>query len=227
MRAHITASNERLEETGFPLGVIVVDTLTAAYAGVDANSQADVTRAMKHLKRLAMDLKCLVLVIGHTGKDTTRGMAGSFAYKSESDSFIELQVETDELDDTVRRRSVFVEKVKDGASEFTLADYELEEVRIGTKPNGKPITTCVVRWRAPERKKAAAPAYSGAYQTILEALQNGGLTTWEVAEKLGVDRSNAGKKLRKLEQDGAIFARDDGPRKIWVAIAHDLPSENE
>ena len=226
MRAHITASNERLEETGFPLGVIVVDTLTAAYAGTDANSQAEVTKAMKHLKRLAMDLKCLVLVIGHTGKDTARGMVGSFAYKSESDTFIELQVEKDELDNTVRRRSVFVEKVKDGASEFTLADYDLREVRIGTKPNGKPITTCVVEWN-PTVKKRAVPTYTGPLQAILEALQDGGLTTWEVAEKLGVDRSNAGKKLRKMEQDGAIFAREDGARKIWVAIAHTLPSEDE
>lgn len=226
MRAHITASNERLEETGFPLGVIVVDTLTAAYAGTDANSQAEVTKAMKHLKRLAMDLKCLVLVIGHTGKDTARGMVGSFAYKSESDTFIELQVEKDELDNTVRRRSVFVEKVKDGASEFTLADYDLREVRIGTKPNGKPITTCVVDWN-PTVKKRAVPTYTGPLQAILEALQDGGLTTWEVAEKLGVDRSNAGKKLRKMEQDGAIFAREDGARKIWVAIAHTLPSEDE
>jgi hypothetical protein len=167
-----------------------------------------------------------VLVIGHTGKDTTRGMVGSFAYKSESDTFIELQVEKDELDDTVRRRSVFVEKVKDGASEFTLADYDLREVRIGTKPNGKPITTCVVDWNSPVRKRVVQ-AYTGPYQAILEALQNGGLTTWEVAEKLGVDRSNAGKKLRKLEQDGAVFAREDGSRKIWIAIAHDLPSEDE
>lgn len=226
MRAHITASNERLEETGYPLGVIVVDTLTAAYAGTDANSQAEVTKAMKHLKRLAMDLKCLVLVIGHTGKDTARGMVGSFAYKSESDTFIELQVEKDELDNTVRRRSVFVEKVKDGASEFTLADYDLREVRIGTKPNGKPITTCVVDWN-PTVKKRAVPTYTGPLQAILEALRDGGLTTWEVAEKLGVDRSNAGKKLRKMEQDGAIFAREDGARKIWVAIAHTLPSEDE
>lgn len=226
MRAHIEAARRRLDDTGFGLGIIVVDTITAAYAGLDANSQGEVTKALRQLKRLAMDLQCLVLVIGHTGKDESRGMVGSFAYKSESDTFIELRTERDELDESVRRRSIYIEKVKDGASDFTLTDYALIEVRIGTKPNRKPITTCVVDWVEPPRRQAKT-AYSGAYQTIVDMLQIGPMTTWEVADKLGVDRSNAGKKLRNLEQDGAIFSRDDGPRKVWVVIAHDLPTQSE
>jgi hypothetical protein len=75
----------------------------------------------------------------------------------------------------------------------------------------------------PERKSA----YSGAYKAILKMLQDGPMTTWEVADKLGVDRSNGGKKLRSLEQDGAIFSRDEGQRKVWVAIAHTLPTGSE
>jgi hypothetical protein len=226
MREHIEAARGRLDETGYPLGIIVVDTLTAAYAGIDANSQGEVTKAMRQLKRLAMDLQCLVLVVGHTGKDTTRGMVGSFAYKSESDTFIELRTEKDEGDDTVKRRSIYIEKVKDGPSDFTLSDYALIEVRIGTKPNGKPITTCIVEWVQPVRK-ANGTTYSGAYQSILTMLQDGPMTTFEVADKLGLDRSNAGKKLRSLEDDGAVFSREDGKRKVWVAIAHVLPTDNE
>jgi 5S rRNA maturation endonuclease (ribonuclease M5) len=226
MREHIAAARGRLDETGYPLGIIVVDTLTAAYAGIDANSQGEVTKAMRQLKRLAMDMQCLVLVIGHTGKDTTRGMVGSFAYKSESDTFIELRTEKDEGDDAVKRRSIYIEKVKDGPSDFTLSDYALIEVRIGTKPNGKPITTCVVEWVQPVRK-ANGTTYSGAYQAILNMLQDGPMTTFEVADKLRLDRSNAGKKLRSLEDDGAVFSREDGKRKVWVAIAHVLPTDNE
>ena len=226
MREHIAAARGRLDETGYPLGIIVVDTLTAAYAGIDANSQGEVTKAMRQLKRLAMDLQCLVLVVGHTGKDTTRGMVGSFAYKSESDTFIELRTEKDEGDDAVKRRSIYIEKVKDGPSDFTLSDYALIEVRIGTKPNGKPITTCVVEWVQPVRKKNGT-TYSGAYQSILNMLQDAPMTTFEVADKLGLDRSNAGKKLRSLEDDGAVFSREDGKRKVWVAIAHVLPTDNE
>lgn len=226
MRAHIEAAKARLDDTGYPLGIIVVDTLTAAYAGIDANSQGEVTKAMRQLKRLSMDLQCLVLVIGHTGKDTTRGMVGSFAYKSESDTFIELRTEKDEADDTVKRRSIYIEKVKDGASDFTLTDYALIEVRIGTKPNMKPITTCVVDYVQPVRKEATS-TYNQAYRAILQMLMDGPMTTWEVAEKLNLDRSNVGKKLRSLEADGAIFAREDGRRKVWIAIAHDLPTQGE
>lgn len=228
MRAHIEAARQRLDETGYPMGIIVVDTLTAAFAGVDANSQAEVTMAMRQLKRLSMDLQCLVLVIGHTGKDTTRGMVGSFAYKSESDTFIELRTEKDEGDDTVKRRSIYIEKVKDGASDFTLTDYALIEVRIGTKPNGKPITTCVVEWVQPVRKVAgqtSQQAYKGAYQTIIDMLKDEAMTTIEVADKLAVDRSNAFKKLRSLERDGAIFSRQDGPRAIWLVCNDGLHSD--
>lgn len=226
LMTHIQAARARLETTGFGMGIIVVDTITAAYAGIDANSQAEVTKALRQLKRLAMDLKCLVLVIGHTGKDTTRGMVGSFAYKSESDTFIELRTEKDEGEDAIKRRSIYIEKVKDGRSDFTLSDYALIEVRIGTKPNGKPITTCVVEYVQPARKKSGT-TYSGAYQQIISMLQDGPMTTWEVADKLKLDRSNVGKKLRSLEDDGAVFSREDGKRKVWVAVAHVLPSENE
>lgn len=140
-RAFVDQAKQRLEDTGFGLGIIVVDTLTSAFAGADANSQAEVSAAMKKLKRLAVDLGCLVLVIGHTGKNTANGMAGSFAFKSESDTFIELRA----ADDVAGKpRSVYVEKVKDGASGYPIASYSLREVRIGTKPNGKPITTCIV-----------------------------------------------------------------------------------
>ena len=230
MRQHINAARERLEATGYAMGIIIVDTITAAYAGMDANSQAEVTKALRQLKRLAMDTQCLVLVIGHTGKDTTRGMVGSFAYKSESDTFIELRTEKDDENDTVKRRSIYIEKVKDGPSDFTLSDYALIEVRIGTKPNGKPITTCVVEWVQPAKKTTQTerqPVYKGAYQDIVNMLAKDQMTTSEVADKLGLDRSNAFKKLRVLEKDGAIFARADGQRSIWVLCNTDLHTSVE
>ena len=229
MRQHINAARGRLEATGYGMGIIIVDTITAAYAGMDANSQAEVTKALRQLKRLAMDTQCLVLVVGHTGKDTTRGMVGSFAYKSESDTFIELRTEKDEGDDAIKRRSIYIEKVKDGRSDFTLSDYALIEVRIGTKPNGKPITTCVVEYVQPVAKatQERQPVYKGAYQDIVNMLAKEQMTTSEVADKLGLDRSNAFKKLRVLEKDGAIFARTDGQRSIWVLCNTDLHTSVE
>lgn len=229
MRQHINAARGRLEATGYGMGIIIVDTITAAYAGMDANSQAEVTKALRQLKRLAMDTQCLVLVVGHTGKDTTRGMVGSFAYKSESDTFIELRTEKDEGDDAIKRRSIYIEKVKDGRSDFTLSDYALIEVRIGTKPNGKPITTCVVEYVQPVAKatQERQPVYKGAYQDIVNMLAKEQMTTSEVADKLGLDRSNAFKKLRVLEKDGAIFARADGQRSIWVLCNTDLHTSVE
>jgi len=220
LRAHIVAARERLEQTGFGLGIIVVDTLTAAYAGIDANSQAEVTKAMRQLKRLAMDMQCLVLVVGHTGKDTTKGMVGSFAYKSESDTFIELRTEKNEGDGSIKRRSIFIEKVKDGPSDFVLSDYALIEVRIGTKPNGKPITTCVVEWVKPPEKdgEAGAKPLSKSARTILAMLFEGPKFVKEIVEETGLKRPTVQLILSELSVAKKVYAKDVENAKLWYVL---------
>lgn len=222
MRAHIAAAKERLDETGYPLGIIVIDTLTAAYAGIDANSQGEVTRAMRQLKQLSMEEQCLVIPIGHTGKNTTLGMAGSFAYKSESDTFIEFQVEKDDACNVVRR-SVRVEKVKDGASDYILSDFRLQEVSIGTKPNGKPITTCVVEW-LPHASSAPSPA--AAEQAEQEARERSELLRRQILDgmvaSLGEGWMPARETANRLKSKGVRIARDK-----LVEILQTFASERE
>ena len=56
--------------------VIVVDTLAQATVGMDENSGEDMTRAIAACKRIQED-EGLVVLIHHTGKDTSRGMRGT------------------------------------------------------------------------------------------------------------------------------------------------------
>lgn len=200
------------------LGVVIVDTLTNATAGSDTNSQAEVTAAMKRLKRLGADLGLLVFCVGHTGKETGRGMVGSFAYKSEADAFLECQIERDEESGDIRRRSLYIDKVKDGASGFSISDYALQVVTIGQKPNGKEITTCLVNWTlAPpsEPPKSESEKLLEYAARIMTLLKRGAMLGSEVATELRVSRTRASEILTFMMKTGQIVSETIGTKKIW------------
>jgi hypothetical protein len=222
----VEAYKESVEASGKRLGVLVLDTLTSATAGSDTNSQSDVTSIMKKLKRLATDMNLLILNVGHTGKDQGRGMVGSFAYKSEADAFLECVIETCEETGRVLRRSLFVDKVKDGPSNFVIADYALEVVHIGIKPNGKPITTCLVNWTKPQ--EAASRSDSEVViehsKRALEALQGGALTNDELTGRLKVSRTRVSEIMAYLTRAGRVNSQVINKRKIWE-LAEEFDAE--
>jgi hypothetical protein len=213
---------------GRALRVVIVDTLAAAAPSADENAQKDMGPVMLAFHRMAQRLDAVVILVAHTGKDITRGLRGWSGIRANADFAIECRVDKDEETGETTRRSLWFEKCKDGPDGFVLADYVLRQVKLGVKRSSEPDTTCIVDWQPPQLavQKAVRP-YSGPLQRIIDMLQNESKTTIEVAAELGVDRSNAGKKLRKLEQDGAIFTRDDGPRKIWVLCNDGLPSSKQ
>lgn len=203
---------------GTRLGILIIDTLTNATAGSDTNSQAEVTAAMKRLKRLAQDMGLLVFCVGHTGKETTRGMVGSFAYKSEADAFLECQIDREEETGRVTRRALYVDKVKDGASGFILAEYALQVVTVGVKPNGKEVTTCLVNWSlppSPEAPKTESEKLIEYSAIILGMLNKGAMTGAEIATALRVSRTRASEILAFMGRSGHIFSETIGSKKIW------------
>jgi len=221
-----------MQARGAPLKMVMIDTLAASAPSADENAQKDMGPVMLAFHRMAYRLGAVILLVAHTGKDVARGLRGWSGIRANADFAVECRVEKDELTGETTRRTLWLEKAKDGRDGFILSDYALRLVEMGKKRSGEADTTCRVDYVAPPEAlpatgKQGQPAYTGAYQRIIETLNRAPKTTYEVADELGVDRSNAGKKLRNLERDGAIFSRDDGPRKVWVAIAHDLPSQHE
>ena len=214
---------------GAPLRIVIVDTLAAAAPSADENAQKDMGPIMLAFHRMANRLDAVVLLVAHTGKDVTRGLRGWSGIRANADFAIECRVDKDEDTGETSRRSLWLEKAKDGRDGFTLSDYALRIVYMGTKRSGEPDTTCSVEYVSPAPASATpvkpATLYSGAQKRILEMLSEGAKTTIEVATQLGVDRSNAGKKLRAMEKDGAIFARNEGQRQIWLITADILPAD--
>lgn len=147
-------------------GVIVIDTLNQASPAADENSSQDMGVIIKHLKQLQEMTGGLVLIIHHTGKNTSQGLRGHSSLKAALDANIEV-VGSD-------KRSWLLEKSKDG-EDGKCFGFRLEVQNLGTDSDGDPITSCTV-----ERDHSAIlskPEPSGkvqkaALKTIKQALSS-------------------------------------------------------
>lgn len=136
LRQTLDFARAELEAAGHTLGIVVVDTLSAAAPGLDENTSSAMGAVLGQLQGLAADLSCLVLVVAHTGKDEARGIRGWSGQLASADAVITLKEPNGEL------RVGTVTKVKDGPSGDRFA-FALEEVELGVDDDGDPITTCV------------------------------------------------------------------------------------
>lgn len=97
------------DQCGKP-ALIVVDTLSRAMLGLDENSAQDAGTASIRLENFSKAMNCLVLVIHHSGKDSTRGLRGSGAWQANSDVVIQME----QVYDGLPIVDLWVRKQKDG-----------------------------------------------------------------------------------------------------------------
>ncbi|MCJ2180818.1 AAA family ATPase [Novosphingobium album (ex Hu et al. 2023)] len=116
-------------------GVIIIDTLNRAAPGKDENSSKDMGETIAGLKNLQKLTNGLVLVVHHTGKDTSRGMRGHSSLPAALDGAIEVKRNG-------QQRSWSVAKAKDGADGMEVP-FKLEFVHLAFDADGEAITSCV------------------------------------------------------------------------------------
>ena len=117
--------------------VIVVDTFAQVMPGANENSGEDVGRALAHCRALHKATGALVLLVHHSGKDSTKGARGWSGLRAACDVEIEVVRSDDE-------RMAQVTKQKDGHDGEELP-FRLVTVVLGTDADGDEITSCVVR----------------------------------------------------------------------------------
>lgn len=208
LRTFLAETKDELEVAGHGLGVVVVDTMAASTPGADENTSTDMGAVLQALQNMAVDFRCLVLVVAHTGKDETRGIRGWSGQTGNADGIIAMTLPDGDL------RLGTVTKVKDGPSGDKFA-FKLEVVNIGIDDDGDPITTCViVEEQAPDHGSAARP---GPKPT--KATENGKLLLRVfncVGPEQFVSRSAPGLSLNSQALDVDVlrreaFARGFGP----------------
>lgn len=119
-----------------PVALIVIDTLAASTQGCDENSSRDMGVVLGHCRKLSEKLKCLVILVHHSGKDQTQGARGWSGLRAAVDFEAEV-IRNGES------RALRISKQKDGEDGLTFG-FELQPVVIGVDEDGLDITSCVV-----------------------------------------------------------------------------------
>lgn len=138
LRATLIEARDLMVADGSELGVIAIDTMSAAIPGADENTAKDMGPVLKALQDLAHELQTLVLMVAHTGKDADRGLRGWSGLLANADGLVMLD---DPQGSPVRPGTVV--KVKNGPAGDRFA-FSLRVVEVGEDDDGDPITTCVI-----------------------------------------------------------------------------------
>ncbi len=127
--------SSELIEAGLGHGVVVIDTLSQASPGGDENSSTDMGTVIAAAQSIGHKTESLVVLIHHTGKDTSRGARGHSSLFAALDAGIELKRLK-----TGREWSISKSKDSvDGESH----PFKLEPVALGFDGDGDEIISCV------------------------------------------------------------------------------------
>ncbi len=134
-----------------PGAVVFIDTLNRAAPSCDENASKDMGEILEAAKRLQALTGGLVVLVHHTGKDSTKGLRGHSSLHAALDAAIEVSRDSD-------RREWKVAKAKDGADGGE-HPFSLHIEVLGTDKYGDLITSCTVQTdtRAEEVKRVKLP----------------------------------------------------------------------
>ena len=116
--------------------VVIVDTLNRAAPTSDENSSKEMGEILQSCKRLQRLIGGLVVLVHHTGKDTTKGARGHSSLFAALDGAIEVERSND-------KRSWSIAKAKDGQDGKSFP-FELKFHKLGTDSDGDEITSCTI-----------------------------------------------------------------------------------
>ena len=125
-----------VQAAGWTGGVLCLDTLNRAAPGMDENDSKSMGEAIDAAKAIQAAIGGVVLLVHHTGKDSTKGMRGHSSLHAALDAAVEV-ARTDD------RREWKVAKSKDG-EDGAAPPFRLDVVLLGEAEDGEPGTGCVV-----------------------------------------------------------------------------------
>lgn len=125
-------------ETGLPVAMVIVDTLSRAMAGGNENSPEDMTAIVANCDKIRSETGAHVCIVHHSGKDEARGARGHSSLRAATDTEIEIKRDPEVTQSTVR-----IAKQRDLEAGEPFA-FTLQGVALGTNRRGKDVTSCVV-----------------------------------------------------------------------------------
>lgn len=166
-------------EKGFRFNLIVIDTLAHAMAGTDENATMDMMAAVEGMQELVSGTDTSIMIVHHSGKDTSKGSRGNSSLKGAVDS----EFECNKAPDTEKGFILKTTKQKDmdGSASFP---FRLKVVELGLDEDGDPVTSCVVE--CVDKHLTAAEAAKEAEtmehkQNMVRLLPQPSMTDWHKA----------------------------------------------
>jgi hypothetical protein len=157
------------DDFGLPVGWTTFDTFAKAISagGGDENMAKDQGRVFSNLQRIKDHMRPHISLVGHTGKDESKGARGSNAIKGDVDLLVMLS------GDTIRTATV--DKANDGP-EGPLFSFTSEVHEFGTDEDGEPVTVNIVSRETVEAKAtgSAGPQLSRNQRTMFGILHEAG-----------------------------------------------------
>lgn len=140
----LAAINTRfIQVHGCPLGLVIIDTLAAAFTIKDENANGEASTVMRGLRLINHSTGALVLVVHHFGKSSETGLRGASAYRAGADAVLSVLGTRDEVAGTCRDRSVAVAKSRTG-QEGPVSGFDLIEMAMGENRYGEPFYSCAI-----------------------------------------------------------------------------------
>lgn len=170
-RNHVSQLIHEIGSQPEPYKMLVFDTFAQMTPGANENSGEDMGLALANCREISRSTDALVLLVHHSGKDTSRGVRGWSGVHAASDAIFEIK--RSDNNGTIR-----VVKQKDGVigTEF---GFKLTPVPVGTDEDGDDITSCVVEYCQPTKE---IRKMSDIQELILKTFDEYSLEGW-VTEK--------------------------------------------
>lgn len=120
---------------GVKTSLVIIDTLAQTTAGGNENSGEDMGLALSHCKGIHKATGAMVLLVHHSGKDTSKGARGWSGLRAACD----VELEVTRFD---QERILALTKQKDGDDMLEFG-FKLTTVSLGFDSDGDEITSCV------------------------------------------------------------------------------------
>ena len=199
--------------------VVIVDTLNRAAPTSDENSSKEMGEILQACKSLQEIIGGLVVLVHHTGKDTTKGARGHSSFFAALDGAIEVEKSND-------KRSWSIAKAKDGQDGKNFP-FNLKLHNLGKDSDGDEITSCTI-------EKAVAnifvkPSPKGAKQQAAFKALKGHIATL-TAPQVGIAGSPNGVPTVKFEDAASYLSgtltttpknkRSNEARRLLTGLHH-------
>lgn len=139
----VALNDEFRRKFGVRLGLIVIDTVAAAFNLADENNNAEASRVLRNMRKLGDVSGALILAVHHYGKNADTGLRGASAFKAGADAILSVLAIRNDTTGTVRNRSISLAKSRT-SDEGPISGFDLKFTPFGIDGDDEMFGSCVV-----------------------------------------------------------------------------------